>query len=267
MQDYRFLATVNLPQFKLREHVMDWQYEERRRAQKILPFLHLGPAAAARDRGFLQASAITMTLAVHDVDLNAMQAIIRPKVPRELGLETATVKIEGRHAFIPAFKQVIAIINNHLAPRYQSWDDKAAQPLPGAVLVFCESGNEKSAAAVAAYIMAMFSMDLVRALQVVQSRRFCVSVDDGMRHLLQAFQDVIEAQNQVNALRFQEHGVVAGPEKGESVAESLQALSTTHAKRSIDQAYEDDEMQVETVEEGLAEKRAGVAPFTESSTG
>ena len=270
-----FLATVNLPQFRLRRHVVDWKYEERRKAQEILPFLYLGPAGAARDRGFLRDAGITMVLGVRDAGLSAMQAnLLTPKAPRDLGLETAVIELQSGHNLIPAFKQGIDKINDHLGPRFQSWvipmtASQVAQPeftvpIPGKVLVFCETGNERSAALVAAYIMAMYSLDIVKALQIVQSQRFCVSVDDNMRHILQAFQDVLSARRDVGQ---PQHllGAMNGAGQGNK---GWGNGSRRVSKRSIDDAYEDDEMR--DVGEGSgeywSEKRAGVAPFAEDGT-
>ena len=265
-----FLATINLPQFRLRQNVTDWKYEERRKAQEILPFLYLGPAAAARDRNYLKNSGITMVLGVRDAGLSALQAsLLEPKAPKELGLEMAVVELGGNHALIPAFKRAFESINGHLAPRFQSWtipmtasqvsQPEFTVPIPGKVLAFCESGNERSAALVAAYIMAMYSLDLVRALQIVQSQRFCVSVDDNMRHILRAFQDVLNAHRDVGQHQL-------GGTNGRSRVDGGPENASRASKRSIDDAYEDDEMNEVGQSKGgdWSERRAGVAPFAEN---
>ena len=272
-----FLATVNLPHFQFRGHVMDWKYEERRMAQEILPFIYLGPVSAARDRTFLQKVGITMVLAVRTSQMSTMNTtILAPRAPRDLGLDTINIEIDGSYALIPAFKQAIERINAHLAPRYQSWQASQAIPvksdpqvpmqLPGKVLVFCESGNEKSAAVVAAYIMAMYRVDLVQASQIVQSQRFCVSIDDATRHILQAFQDVLEANRDI---RYSQIGHGGGSDIGPTPfalgPRHCESTSRAQPKRSIDQAYEDHEMVDSGGSQGdvWLEKRAGVAPFEE----
>lgn len=68
----------------------------------------------------------------------------------------------------------------------------------GKVLVFCESGNERSAAVVAAYLMESHEdVDYIRAMQVCQSQRFCVNFDDTIKRLLQSFWDILRARRDV----------------------------------------------------------------------
>ena len=271
---FKFLATVNDPQYQLRGHVMDWRYEERRFAQEILPFLYLGPVGAARDRDFLQRAGITMVLAIRSSQMGAMQmAMLAPKMPRELGLETATVDLNG-NMIIPSMRTAIEHINAHLAPRYHSWPGRTQTPsstgaqgnfqLPGKVLVMCESGNEKSAAVVAAYILAMYPVDLVQALQIVQSQRFCVSIDDRTRHILRSFEDLLKAQADVDRRSESEGGMKLDSleHEGSDVADA----SRGNAKRTIDQAYDDENMA--DVDGALAgeslARREGLAPFAEA---
>src|SRR5690606_10909804 len=45
----------------------------------------------------------------------------------------------------------------------------------GRTLLYCETGNDRSAAAAVAYVMQVFEVDTVRAVQYVQSRRFCIT--------------------------------------------------------------------------------------------
>jgi hypothetical protein len=46
-------------------------------------------------------------------------------------------------------------------------------------------------------MMAVYGMDLVAAIQFVQSQRFCIALDDQMKGLLLSFQDILEAQRAV----------------------------------------------------------------------
>ena len=68
---------------------------------------------------------------------------------------------------------------------------------PGKVLVYCESGNDRSAALVAAYIMEMYGLDLVRTIQLLQNQRFCVAFDDEMKALLGNYADLLAARRDV----------------------------------------------------------------------
>ena len=61
-----FLKQVTHGNIIFHNNMIEWQYEQRHQAQQILPFLYLGPVAAARDVDFLQRSGITMVLAVRN---------------------------------------------------------------------------------------------------------------------------------------------------------------------------------------------------------
>jgi hypothetical protein len=69
------------------------------------------------------------------------------------------------------------------------------------VLVFCESGNERSAAVVIAYIMVMLNLDAVRATYAVQQHRFCVSIEDPMKRILAAFESILLAKRDVESAK------------------------------------------------------------------
>ena len=61
-----FLRQVTHGNIIFHNNMIEWQYEQRHQAQQILPFLYLGPVAAARDVDFLQRSGITMVVAVRN---------------------------------------------------------------------------------------------------------------------------------------------------------------------------------------------------------
>ena len=176
--------------------MIDWTYSERQSAQEILPFLFLGPLGAARDKAFLQSKQITMVLGVRKVmDGYALN----PRAPRDLKLEMHFVDTKTEGELMESYGKLIALINEHLQHRYRAAQTDPSLS-PGRVLVFCESGNERSATAVAAYIMAVYGVNLVEAIQIVQGQRFCVNVDDDSRtrldtlsHMLRAQMDVLEA--------------------------------------------------------------------------
>ena len=61
-----FLKQVTHGNIIFHNNMIEWQYEQRHQAQRILSFLYLGPVAAARDATFLQRSGITMVVAVRN---------------------------------------------------------------------------------------------------------------------------------------------------------------------------------------------------------
>ena len=80
----------------------------------------------------------------------------------------------------------------------------------GKVLLFCESGNGRSAAVAAAYVMTMFDTDLTRALQFVSGQRFCANFDDETKFLLKSYEDILVARRSVNRSR-RESGLSSPP--------------------------------------------------------
>jgi serine/threonine/tyrosine-interacting protein len=180
----------------------EWKYESRRQAQSILPFIYLGPSSAARDINFLREQGITMLLVIRDTTTATSGLLSGQKAARELGIVSQSIDVQGNQELIRAFPRAINVINNHLVQAYRTLKDTIRQPSSldtppawGKVLVWCESGNERSATVVAAYIMAMYNLDLVGAIQYIQTQRFCVAFDDGLKNLLFSYQQLLEARS------------------------------------------------------------------------
>jgi serine/threonine/tyrosine-interacting protein len=90
------------------------------------------------------------------------------------------------------------MINSHLSRIY------TATGQLGKVLVFCESGNERSAGVIAAYLMETHeNVDYIKSMQLCQAQRFCVNFDDAMKRLLQSYWDILCARRSVAADRRQ----------------------------------------------------------------
>ena len=242
-------------------------------AQQILPFLYLGPMAAARDRNFLQREGITMVLAVRNT-MSAQAKLLGSKAAQEMGIETRNVDVAGNQELIAAFPRAIDVINTHLSAMYQLQQARGAQATasaqnhppstPGKVLVFCESGNERSATLVTAYIMAMYSADLIKAIQIVQAQRFAVAFDDSLRNLLSTYEIILRAKRDVVQAdsRIVGNGGTGKPGLNNSTNGGLGKSS----KRTIDDSYEDDDdMDMDGgdrfLDHGRFEGRASSAPF------
>ncbi|KAH0547870.1 hypothetical protein GP486_008389, partial [Trichoglossum hirsutum] len=184
IKNAEFLRRVTSGDFRAPKSQQEWKYEWRRRAQRILPFIHLGPMGAIRDRDFLKSEGITLLLAIRNIRSAQAKLLDGKKVADEIGIASHAVDVDGNPELIAAFPRAVQLINDHLSQIYA----RQVQALPndalgksimdgsnismGKVLIFCESGNERSAAVVAAYIMAMYGLDLIRAIQIVQSQRF-----------------------------------------------------------------------------------------------
>ncbi|KAI7429509.1 hypothetical protein KC368_g17098, partial [Hortaea werneckii] len=120
-----------------------------------------------------------------------------------LQIEHHLIDLTSTHDLISLFPRTTALITAHLARHH------ATTGRIGKVLVFCESGNERSAAVVAAYLMEVHAdVDFIKAMQLVQAQRFCVNFDDGIKRLLQGYWDILCARRQV------EREVAAGGSSG-----------------------------------------------------
>ncbi|KAA6410030.1 MAG: hypothetical protein FRX48_06644 [Lasallia pustulata] len=267
-----FLRTVTYGDFMTANNMVDWKYEQRRTAQRVLPFLYLGPMSAARDKGFLQGEGITMVLAVRKT-MSAQAKILGSKAASDLHIQVAAIDVAGNQELIAAFPRATELINSHLSTIYDRQQVENATrnqgihqeggtiPGKGKVLVFCESGNERAAAVVAAYMMAMYSMDLIKTIQIVQAQRFCISLDDSLKNLLRSYEIIIQAKRDVAA-----SSVSWAPEgplhKARTTTKT--APGGKSVKRTLDEAYSTDiEMGdgSEYMDNSRFEGREGEAPF------
>lgn len=182
--DYNNLVSSNAP--------LEWTYERRRHAQMVLPFLSLGPMTAAKDEAWLQKEGITMLLGVRQKHANFQSKLMDSAltIADRLGIERHTVELSSNQDLISSFAANNQLINQHLARVFESTGNTRL----GKVLVFCESGNERSAGVVAAYLMETHAnVDHIKAMQLVQAQRFCVNFDDSMKRLLEGYWDILLA--------------------------------------------------------------------------
>lgn len=212
-----------------------------------------------------------MVLAVRNTR-SAQAKVLGSKAAEELGIESKAIDVAGNQELIAAFPRAVAVINAHLSTMYQLQQAKAAPPTtpglahsspePGKVLVFCESGNERSATVVTAYIMAMYSTDLIKAVQIVQAQRFAVAFDDPLRNLLSTYEIILKAKRDVveadSRMAGHEDFGVLGTSK------STMGRSANTSKRTFDDAYDDDidmDGGEEYMDHERFERRVGSAPF------
>ncbi len=171
-----------------------WSYGMRRSAQSILDFIYLGPSTAARDTAFLQREAITKVVAVRDSRLAMARLMVVEHTAKALGIASECLDVSDLSDLIRALPHAVHSINRHMLEEALA---DAAGVSTGRVLVFCETGNLRSAAVVAAYIMAMYGTELVETLQFVNRRRFCTSLDEDGKHMLQAWGEILHARRDV----------------------------------------------------------------------
>lgn len=182
----------------------NWAYEQRRQAQRILDFIYLGPRSVIQDVDWLRRECITMVFVVRDGGLLGRKMAGIEKACQNSGSVVEYVDIVNHPELIHQFSNIIRTINNHLLTVYKKWrweNDPSINPegratpfRSGKVLVTCETGNDKSAAIVAAYIMAMFGQDMPRTLQFINLQRFSCNFDPAYKHLLQSWGDIVRAR-------------------------------------------------------------------------
>ncbi|EXJ89289.1 hypothetical protein A1O3_02355 [Capronia epimyces CBS 606.96] len=231
----------------MRHSGLTWQYEMRRTAQPILPFLYLGPSSAAKDPEFINRTGITLLVAVR----HTSSVKTRPNLPdpalftSSAGISTLTLDFGSPFDFIPRLRPVIKAINDHLAATCSQTPSQGMLDIRGRVLVYCESGNERSMVLIAAYLMVMFGIDPVSAIHVIQSQRYSVITSAEMNNVLFDLQEIIKAERQV-------------------AAASPSGLPPRPVKRNIDYMYDsDDDAGLEYQRCDSAQVREGVAPFAD----
>ena len=202
----------------------------RRTAQPILPFLLLGPSTVARDINYVRDNGITMMISVRSaVAARAAPKYMNPSTfVSAAGLSTITLDLDSPYDLITRLPQTIKAMNDHLEGTFSKEMPGEVGNIKGKILVFCESGNERSTALVAAYLMVLFGVDVVSAMQIVQSQRFCIAPEDSMKNMLITFEDVLKAKREV---RIQTFGMTKEIEN--------------KSKRNVDKMYDDDDEMID----------------------
>ncbi|OQD63390.1 hypothetical protein PENPOL_c009G04631 [Penicillium polonicum] len=194
-----FFNRVDLGGFTRRFNPSQWNYDMRRQAQSILPFLSLGPSSCLRDADYIRSQGFTLLLAIRSRHSALARLVSGEKAAAEAGIMADTIDVLDNQELISAFPRAIRRINDHLAGVDMGPDGMVSngQQQKKKVLVFCESGNERSAAVIIAYIMVMLNIQSVEATHMIQQRRFCVSIEDTMKYILTAFETILSAKRDV----------------------------------------------------------------------
>ncbi|KAK4248114.1 protein-tyrosine phosphatase-like protein [Corynascus novoguineensis] len=246
-----------------RDGSSNWVYESRRAAQPVLSYLYLGPASAVKDRAFLTREGITMVLCARDARFivgvsgvgagNSNGGMLVNGVRRAvdgMGVEVEGIDIADGRELVGAFSVAARMVNQHLlrvaakgrgtgtgtGAEFGQGADGGGRTEGGGgggkVLVVCETGNDRSAAVVAAYLMAMYGLDTVQAVQFMQLKRFCVALGDDFKFQLQAYGDILRARGDVGATGGHHYPLGQGQPGG---GLSSGAATGGTVKRRIDQ--------------------------------
>ncbi|KAL3467581.1 protein-tyrosine phosphatase-like protein [Aspergillus heterothallicus] len=243
-----FFQHLNPDLFTLPKSEIDWSYSLRREAQRILPFLYLGPWSCLSNKQWLRDEGITLLFGVRDERLARLRLVSGHKAATELGIESDSFDVSGSQDVIARLPQAIRRINDHI---YPSQNPVSGELIPKKVLVFCETGNGLSASVVVAYLMVMLNMELGYALNFLHSQRFCIDMEDGLRPLLSAFEGILVAKRDVENARK-----AVGPNS--NLAAPKMTLSK---KRSFADQVENEPPGYESMEVEFSADRKPLAPF------
>ncbi|KEF57837.1 uncharacterized protein A1O9_05758 [Exophiala aquamarina CBS 119918] len=237
--------------------MLSWRYEMRRAAQPVLPYLYLGPSSAARDPISLRASGITLMVAVRSTKaVQARPAFLNPaSFVTNSGISTISFDFDSTYDFVSKLRLIVRAVNEHLEQTCVKMPVENVADIGGKVLVFCESGNNRSPVLVAAYLMIIYGVSAFSAIQVIQSQRFCITMSDDLKNVLLDLQHILEAQRTVSASRT---GSVEVP--GLSGQTSRTSMGT---KRNLDDMdTSDEDMGADSPADDVS-SREGVAPFAD----
>lgn len=170
----------------------NWTYESRRKAQRIIDYLYLGANVAIRDLSFLEREGITMIVVARDSRMMTWNKRSCDLAEEKLGLKIEHIDVNSPHQLITGFPRAIRAINEHLLSFRRRKADDAFKHAK--ILVTCETGNDRSAAIVAAYIMAVFGCRLPSVLHFITIQRFCCTFDEDLKRMLNNWEDLVRAR-------------------------------------------------------------------------
>ncbi|EGO59220.1 hypothetical protein NEUTE1DRAFT_79116 [Neurospora tetrasperma FGSC 2508] len=191
--DYASIITHGLRPQEALDQASDWEYTARRSAQKIIdPSLYLGPLSVVRDREFMKGEGVTMVVRTDGQGVPPVPTLgpAAKKVTEELGVQVEAVGVGGLQGLIREFPKLNEKIARHLVAVHK----RSLGAQQGKVLVCCETGNDRSAAVVVAYLVEVWGVGLIEALRFVLYRRFCVAWDDDTRRYLKNYEDILMAK-------------------------------------------------------------------------
>ncbi len=227
----------------------------------------LGPGTAAQNVEFVQQQGITLMVAVRSAFAARMHArLLDPsKFRSAAGLKTLILDLESPYDMITKLPEAIKTINDHIEQSCKSVVPASLDEIPARVLVFCESGNDRSASVVTAYMMVLYGLNAIEAMQMVQSQRFCLAIEDGSKNMLQTFEDILRAKRDVavnNNLSTQAPNEDENRPFGGASMRKLSKRTYDNAIHSDEDVDDGDLVAVEHDMEG----RSGQAPFQDRSS-
>ncbi|XWX01291.1 hypothetical protein V2A60_009317 [Cordyceps javanica] len=235
----------------------NWEYKYRQNTHRILDYMYIGPTSAISHLN-LKSDQFTLILLLRHT---RSQTLTLQSVDRACqacpGLESHVEYSTDLWDLTRKFREIIQTLNTHmLAVHARAGTDAATaggHAVPtGKILVTCDTGNDWSAAVVAAYIMAVFGVSRPQAVQFVSAQRFSCTFDDDVKARLDTWEGLLEAAGDVAEHRA-------------ATQHMQQPENSKHGKRAIDDSTSADvEMEDDGVcigDEARFEDRKAFAPF------
>lgn len=223
-----------------KEDSREWKYERRWNAQCIMDGLYLGPTKIVRDMQFMQDTQITMVVVVCSEWVKKARLNSVSVVEASLNLQVEYVALESLSQTIHDMQGVLQLLLDH-RNRMESLQRKSN------ILITCETGNDRSAALVAAYLILLYGEPAVKVIQYISLKRFCSAFTEPTKRMLVAWQDITTAKSNVQA------------QLAETTTTSSEVnVTETSKKRRRDEPYDDD-MEIDEQLSG----RNGHAPFVD----
>jgi serine/threonine/tyrosine-interacting protein len=135
------------------DKMFSWTYHDRQQAQMITPFLYLGTISTMKDEEFLRTTGITMVLALRQP--NRFEQIIMTRaanVAYGLGIQVAEFAVATVQNLRSILPQTVSVMEQHLSVSIQQTGQ------PGKIFVACQTGNERSATVVCAFLMVYLTL-------------------------------------------------------------------------------------------------------------
>ena len=183
---------------------VSWAYPMRHAAQSILDFLYVGPQSVVRDTEWLRSESVTMAVLAHDLGFGSIIGSFVQRCAAPLGIETVLVPVASSRDLMTSFDDIIRAINQNVVGVYRKEGRK------GKVLVTCQTGNDRATVIAAAYLMSVFGVGLVDAVNFVMAQRFCANFDEESKRCLEAWEAILKARKDVHGAKTESGAFSAG---------------------------------------------------------
>lgn len=230
---------------------VSWTYAMRHAAQSILKYLYVGPQSVMRDADWLRNEGVTMAVLAHDASFGVMIENFAQRCAAPLGIETVLVPVASSRDLMTSFDDIVRAINQNVVAVYRKEGRR------GKVLVTCQTGNDRATVIAAAYLMSVFGVGLVEAVNFVMAQRFCANFDEESKRCLEAWEAILRARKDVHGAKTQREAFGTG-------TELTAARDGAGKKRRIEDTRDEDEgmMDVSAGENMDADRYHGRGAFT-----